>query len=481
MSDITNVNDMVGTVTSSESAYTRPESSSDVSKEISEFGAKRRKYLTIALIMMIPVGVLYYKAFCHFFDRMNAAILYGIFTISFVVMIELLLRAYGKKITKEAIFWDACLVILGIISPICEEPLLTVFITHGIAVFSVLVRGGVLRQGHTGGQFLADIFSGIFSKGFGGMGEAFKDADYLGKHKEKEKKEKKGDSVLQGILCIVVSVPILLIVANILSNYNDVIKNVMKALYSGFLFTLRLFSFQSSGFIINTADFFWSCLLGFVVGLFLYCLASKAAKSDGQAELAKGKKFTSTIDNSRKASRIIPSIVVSAFSLLYISFFCSSGGYFFSAFFGNLPKEFTAAEYTRQGFGDMLIIVFLNLLIFFLVRLFSSKVYSLKNYLNIALALLMTESIVFVVISFSKICLYISRFGYTENRAFSLLCCTSLGLASILAGISIISKKNVARIWIVASTIFFIAYCVVSVVMNISINNVLISDLVNGL
>lgn len=164
MSDITNVNDMVGTVTSSESAYTRPESSSDVSKEISEFGAKRRKYLTIALIMMIPVGVLYYKAFCHFFDRMNAAILYGIFTISFVVMIELLMRAYGKKITKEAIFWDACLVILGIISPICEEPLLTVFITHGIAVFSVLVRGGVLRQGHTGGQFLADIFSGIFSR-----------------------------------------------------------------------------------------------------------------------------------------------------------------------------------------------------------------------------------------------------------------------------------------------------------------------------
>lgn len=108
--------------------------------------------------------------------------------------------------------------------------------------------------------------------------------------------------------------------------------------------------------------------------------------------------------------------VIGAFSALYLVFFVIQGSYLFGAFSRTLPEGFIVSEYARQGFFELCRVMAVNFALLWLVTRMASPETTGKRSFTWLCVLLLTESMVFAVIAFSKLALYISCFGFTPLR-----------------------------------------------------------------
>ena len=127
----------------------------------------------------------------------------------------------------------------------------------------------------------------------------------------------------------------------------------------------------------------------------------------------------------------------------------------FSAFFGILPEEFTASEYAVSGFHELINVVIINFFLLALVRLFSKD----SKLIKILSVILLADSMIFSMISASKILLYISRFGYTESRYLGLWGTMVVFAGSILLMVNLISRKKTFAYWLYFSVASYLGVC----------------------
>lgn len=121
-----------------------------------------------------------------------------------------------------------------------------------------------------------------------------------------------------------------------------------------------------------------------------------------------------------RAKGVEPNVIISflsAVSAVYLLYLFSQLSYFFGAFSGFLPKNFSVAEYARRGFFEMALICAINLVIIFLSTLLCRRE---KKGLPLAVKLLALFlclfSLVLAATSLSKLILYVNRFGMTWLR-----------------------------------------------------------------
>ncbi|MBE7065294.1 MAG: DUF4173 domain-containing protein [Ruminococcaceae bacterium] len=195
--------------------------------------------------------------------------------------------------------------------------------------------------------------------------------------------------VMIGILC---SMPVLFVVLPLLISSD--------AAFSGL----------ASKITENMSLTIFQIIIGLMIAPFVlaYCFALKKIKAPEEKESSfKG------IENTVVIS------FLSVLSLCYLTYLFSQLAYFFSAFSGFLPDDysFTVAAYARRGFFEMSVIAAINLLIIFLVLLLSRKK---NNKICVASRILCLFIGIFTLViistALSKMILYIDSFGMTRLR-----------------------------------------------------------------
>lgn len=115
---------------------------------------------------------------------------------------------------------------------------------------------------------------------------------------------------------------------------------------------------------------------------------------------------------------LVVGMFLAAVCAAYLLYLFSQLAYFFSAFRGLLPKDFTVAQYARRGFFEMCGIVFLNLcMVLLAVNLCRKKENGrLPGLIRALLLFLCVFSVAMVATALSKMLLYVRSFGMTRLR-----------------------------------------------------------------
>ena len=240
-----------------------------------------------------------------------------------------------------------------------------------------------------------------------------------------EKNRKKLGSVFLGVA---LAFPVLLVVVPLLISSD--------AAFSGF--ALKLIS--------NVASSVLKIIVTLIITPFIisYCLS-----------LAKREQKTFKTPEFKKAENTAVISFLSVLSLCYLAYLFSQLAYFFSAFSGFLPEDysFTLSSYARRGFFEMCVIAAINFVIIFICILISAKK---EGKICVATKALCTFigffTLVIISTALSKMFLYIKNFGMTELRittsAFMLF--LSVTFISLMVKI-FVAKIRVFRVALVSA------------------------------
>ena len=148
-----------------------------------------------------------------------------------------------------------------------------------------------------------------------------------------------------------------------------------------------------------------------------------------------------------------------AFLALYLLFFALQASYLLGGFAGRLPAGFTAAGYARQGFFQLCAIVVLNFGLLVLAAKLTRRPLRQSPALKALSLCLCGANLLFAAVSFSKLYLYISRFGLTPKRVLSSWFALVLAVLSVLAALSILRPFRAVRAGVLAFCGLFLLLC----------------------
>lgn len=154
---------------------------------------------------------------------------------------------------------------------------------------------------------------------------------------------------------------------------------------------------------------------------------------------------------SMSSVRFAPAVTLLTASLpvlfLYVVFFVSQWKYYVSGFTGVLPKEFSYAQYAREGFFQLCSVSVINLVILIAIALFLKRK---ENKPSILLKVLSVVFSVFTLVLIStavaKMVMYIDCYGLTPKRVYSSWFMLVLAVVFVL----IIIKQFVKKLRLIA-------------------------------
>lgn len=273
-----------------------------------------------------------------------------------------------------------------------------------LAAVAMLERAE-LRQ-YPDGDFrsIADICYMVFALPFGKIGQVFHVLFHRGDAGEK----RKIGSVLLGLI---IALPVLLVIVPLLALSDAAFDALLN----------RWLSFDRLGELVGVL------LLGFCLFVLLF------------GRLISLPRVKRAAPPQSMGSGLEPTVVISflgAIAAVYVLYLFSQLSYFFNAFSGLLPKEFTVAEYARRGFFEMTFISTFNLGLIFLAHLICRKtdgrtplaVRLLSLFLCI-ISMILSASVL------SKLVLYIRSFGMTRLRVITFV--FTVFLIAVLLGVAL--------------------------------------------
>ena len=174
--------------------------------------------------------------------------------------------------------------------------------------------------------------------------------------------------------------------------------------------------------ILDWEDFFlhlFSFIMGIPIAMYLFgALYSSERNKCSDNITAEKCGFLST------KIRCIPLLTALAATcpilLVYCIFFASQWDYYLSAFSGILPDTLTYAEYARSGFFQLCAVSIINLILIALLGLFvRQKEGGPKILIRILSVIFSLITLILMATAFSKLYLYIQRFGLTPLRVYA--------------------------------------------------------------
>lgn len=201
--------------------------------------------------------------------------------------------------------------------------------------------------------------------------------------------------------------------------------------------------------IISWGDFFrhlGSLLLGLPIAAYLFGAFYSAEKKKA-AEIISAEKCSETASKLRCLPLLTAFAATMPILLIYCLFFASQWKYYLSAFSGILPDAMTCAEYARSGFFQLCAVSFINLIIIAFLGLFVRRKSELpKPLIRILSILFSLATLVLMATAFSKLYLYIQRFGLTPLRIYAAWFMIILAVLFIF----VIMKQFLPRLKIIA-------------------------------
>lgn len=403
------------------------------------------KFEKIAVLFSFPIAFLYTYIILPNYNNgtYKNIIWYAVisaFTILFCSSAELFY--HKRKATKESYIWLGCIVVILASMLLGRNQVwgdgLALFFIHCYAVYWLLSRSGRLMEDESGPFAPLDMLNGCF---------AFPFKHFLLRIKvlwstitSKVKRKGNKESRTSAWTAVIIGLILFYVAGNLLASADEIFNRVVGDLLRYFSFDI--FSEVSIRFIVSLP-----------VGAYLYGLIIGTNREDTVKLQKKKDSILQKVEDLKKVPIKVWTIILAAFSLLYLVFFFIQGSYIFGAFTRTLPDGFTVAQYARQGFFELCQIMGLNFLLFWIVIKSSGEDIRYNRTAMMMCSILLAESILFSVTAFSKLMLYISCFGFTPLRIQSTWLIFILFCGSIMAIYSLWTKKRSFKIWIFISGI----------------------------
>lgn len=162
-----------------------------------------------------------------------------------------------------------------------------------------------------------------------------------------------------------------------------------------------------------------SLMFGFPIGLYLFGLFVSSTEQRSKGFITK-----ELCENAAKKLRFVPAIsiftAVVPILFLYVVFFISQWDYYISGFTGVLPKDFSYAEYAREGFFQLCVIALINFAIILFIITFMRRNEANKSViLKILSVIISVFTLVLISTALSKLFLYIKYYGLTHRRIYA--------------------------------------------------------------
>ncbi len=406
---------------------------------------ERKPFVTslVEKIVCILIWPACYVYSCMFWEgQKTQSILFGVFTLLFLIMGEVLY--WERKRTFES--WAFMIMtIMGGVSATFRfsavwEPYQIGFFTHLFAVYWILCRSGRLAEGKTSHMFIWDGITGFCIMPFKNWPLDIRTFISIFKAKDKEGKSKKTGLIV--LAAVLVGFILLLVAIGFLRNADDTFDDMI-------------------WYVEDLLRIDWSFIPKIILTIhivcYLYGLMGGCKRESFEQVSHRGDNIKKFIGKLNKVPGAVWASFIGIFSVFYIIFFVMQGNYLFDAFVMKLPMEFTYSQYARKGFSDMLGIMVVNFILLWLSTRTSSNALKVVKALS---AVLNLESMLFALIAFLKIAMYIDAYGYTPLRLQSIWGTSVLFFACVCAMISMLAGKKTSRVWFIVSAASLAIICV---------------------
>ena len=361
-----------------------------------------------------------------------------VFVVLFVMMAEYLYRNVSRS--KESWVWLGCAVLVTACTAIGRSrawgEFYSIAAVHILAVWWALSRGGKLIEGESGHLLPLDALNGFVRIPFGNFSLRLRCIGAWIKDMSRGRRSNK-NTIIASLTAIVLGVLLLWWAASSLASADSGFGRIV----SGVLDSLR----------INLGTGFWDFLfrlaVSLPVGAYVFGLIA------GTARLPEEKLRTQRdgVDSFLSKLRVVPNgvwvAVTAAFAAVYLLFFIVQGSYLFGAFARRLPEGFIVSQYAREGFFELCRVIAINFTLLWLVTRSSSKPVRESRAAKLMCTLLLIAGALFAVISISKLCLYISCFGFTPLRLQSFWFALLMLCGCVCAEYSLWTGKKSFRFW----------------------------------
>lgn len=159
---------------------------------------------------------------------------------------------------------------------------------------------------------------------------------------------------------------------------------------------------------------------------------------------------------------VSPAVLLTAgtpLCLLYLLFFISQSAYYFSAFSGLLPADFTYAEYAREGFFQLCTVAVINLGVLLFMRVLARRVEErLPLSLRVYSAVLCGFTLLLIATALRKMLLYIENYGLTPRRVYTSW--FMLLLAAIFLVLAVTQFFRRSHAWSACVAVFLVMFAV---------------------
>ena len=369
----------------------------------------------------------------------------GIFTALFAALTELI--HWKRKRSSESWVWLGCLGVIAVCTVIQHDRVWglgwSLLFLHCFAVWWVLSRSGCLAEGETGHLLPLDGLNGFiifpFKHFFLRIRTVFH--TFLQLHRQR-KKGAKTETVIWTVLSLGAACALFVLAFCLLMAADDNFAH----LFSGVADFFQRITLWDD----NTVLLFF---LSLPVGAYLFGLIAGTGREDREKLRQRGEMLAGLLGRLRKVPNLVWTVLLGAFSLLYLAFFAVQGQYLFGAFTRTLPEGFIAAEYARQGFFELCRVMAVNFALLWLVTRLSQRPVRENRPALVLSLLLLAESILLAAVAFSKLALYISCFGFTPLRFQSAWLICVLFFGCVCAGYTLVTGRKSFKIWFLAAAV----------------------------
>jgi len=331
------------------------------------------------------LSVIYACFFTFCLYKNMSGITIPLFTVGTLCYYYLCMKKLEVSKKKDGYFYEVAIILLGFATWITDDErvILMNFIGMFVLIVTFMMHQFFQDKEWDIPQYIATFCTTLIESMFH-IAKPFEDLNHMIQSREK-RKDGKMQYVFMGLL---ISVPFVIIILILLSSADLVFANSIDFLWRNIVIPKNLI-----GIILMT-------ILAFLSS---YCFLAFLSKD--KIEIGKGKR--------KEGEPIIAITFTTLIALIYIIF---SGIQVFYLFLGNIPRDYSYAQYAREGFFQLVAVCILNLaLVLFCIYYFQDH-----KVLKMILTVISLCTYIMIASSAYRMILYISQYQLTFLRIFVL-------------------------------------------------------------
>lgn len=396
---------------------------------------KPKKEFTKKEKVMAWLSVLAGYLFCRTFFVWDKPLLALIFTVLLFVFAFVFFGTKKRKARSWFYPVSAILITSGLF--FAASPVLHLFVfTYALVAFFLFCQTGseTALENRAGRLYVFETVKALFVSPFKNIGAA---AMSVGSNKGGKKVGKTLLFILIGIGVAVVPTFVVLKLLSFDANFTNILEKICKNL---------------SDQVVSRVC---ALLFGVPLGMFFYGALYTGAHPVPDRYNAEN---CVNIENKMKfAPAIVGAVALVPLLFLYVVFIVAHIEYYKAVFTGVLPEAYTYAEFARDGFFRLCMVAAINAIALILIRVFTGKTSKgkISPVVKICTVVLSLVTIVISGTAISQMLMYVSAYGLTRLRLYTLWFMALIILLFLLA----IFKQFIEKLPFAATALVIFALC----------------------